>query len=216
MKFKIYIKKNFGNSYSGSGQLGQDAAKRIVTITGTATYNEPVFRTLEGVRQNMKAQFEERSGWRIINLAIVPNGSFTGFRAVPAGINLTAEVPGEYSNQDHLNEAYARFNGYGITAISTVYPFTNVSLSITGADKPNYVPPVSTTITGTPTPTPAPKAGNNSTGYFPTAEEIAAAMKGVAPAGTDLLSTLSTYFGVGVPIVAVAGIAIVVVALKRR
>lgn len=178
-----------------SGQLG--AGTRRVTITGTGVYSPNSLSTFSGSKQYVRGLFEAQ-GWRIINFDISDSGWI--FNS-PVGINITAEVPDEYTNQAHLDQVYALFNSYYVSNLtSTLHPFSGLNLKIDGQDRSGYTPPnPTTTITGTPTPKPRTNTtsgggNNNSSGL--TADDVTAQISAALSAGTNLFGVAGLTTGV--------------------
>ncbi len=214
MNLRVYIKSN----PNFTGQLGQAASTRRVTITGTATFQPSnLGKTIAGIKQDLKGILGQGDGWVIYDLDISDAGYFL---AGKVGISITADVPDAYPNAAHRDEATRVFNDYRISlpfgggligAAATNAPFSNVKLSITGEEKSGYVPPQTTTIKATPTP--GTKSGGNPDSGIPsgaTIEEIAAYFKDKAADATDL-------FGIaGLSVGTVGIILVAIVLLKNR
>jgi hypothetical protein len=142
---KVYISKaqnNFG------GELGQSAMRRI-NIVGTANLvGSTGLEGASGIAAALRRRFASQ-GWLLSNFDFTGGGLFSD----TVNINLTADVPGQYSNQQHLDQAYAILNNYELSSGITKWrPLNRVYLTLTGAEMPNYVPEQTTSISGTQTP----------------------------------------------------------------
>lgn len=136
------------------------APTRRLTFTGTADFTKSVATTEANVESKIRQDLT-RNGWQISNLDVSLNGYYYG----QAGINITAEVSNEFSNESHRDQLNRTLLASGLfDGIAQAMVFSNVQLNVTGAEKPSYVAPTQTTISGTPTPNPNNSGGNSSNG----------------------------------------------------
>jgi hypothetical protein len=141
---KVYISKT---PDSFSGELGQSATRRI-NIVGTANVGSTGLEGVSGIGAALRQAFENQ-GWFFSNFEFSGGGLFSD----TVSINLTADVPNQYSNQDHLDQAYRILNNYQLSSgVTSWRPLGRVNLTLTGADNPNYKPIQTTSISGTRTP----------------------------------------------------------------
>jgi hypothetical protein len=176
------------------------APTRRVSISGTAVVSDIGLETWSAVTAYLRQQFEKQ-GWYLSNFSL-EEGS--GIFSANVDINITAEVSNQYSNQEHLDQAYRIFNQYTINYyVTTNRPFSNVRLDITGTDKPNYAAPKTKTTSGTP----KPNTGDDTT-YTPPDAPFS-----LDKTLTDISKTLFGSFGTSTLLIAVVLGGIIV--LKR-
>jgi hypothetical protein len=122
---------------------------RRISISGTAVVGDIGLETWSSVTAFLRQQFENE-GWRLHNFSL-EEGS--GIFSANVDINISADVSNNYTNREHLDNAYRKFNAYTIDYyIATNRPFSNVRLDVSGTEKPSYSAPKETTVSGTPKP----------------------------------------------------------------
>ncbi len=187
---KIIIRRAARNKNFSSGELGAQTGTRRITISGTGQLNAPLL-TVEGAEQFLQNAIRQQDGWNFVNFdfAQVGNISITGKRQF--SVNVVADVPAAYTNQQHLDEFVSILNTYALDyLIGSTKGISDLKLKISGVDADGTQKTLS--------------AGN------PDLDEI----KKKASEG-DFFATLATTLGISIPIATgLTAIALILI-LKR-
>ncbi len=152
---------------------------RRVSISGTAVIGDIGLESWSAVTAYLRQQFENQ-GWRLHNFSL-EEGS--GILSANVDINISADISNNYTNQEHLDQAYRIFNAYTINYyVTTNKPFSNIRLNMSGTEKPSYKAPKETTTSGTP----KPQGGDGSSGG-----DITYKPPGAVPTFDETLTALS-------------------------
>jgi hypothetical protein len=176
---------------------------RLVTITGTAQLTATVDRNIDNYETAFRRLFAS-DGWQIVNLDFQTNPYSFGF-AIPFNVFIKAYVPDEYTNEQHLQQAFRRLTNYELCFpgnFGCASVITGVNLQISGEDKPGAKPPA---------PIKQPNARNN-----PRNNQTEPNANGLQPVQTpQFFDNLATGLGVSTPIAIGATVIIALLILRR-
>lgn len=189
-------------------QLGA-AATRQIEIVGTGkvrTYGESV----DGLENVIAEALKNQGGWRIYNLDFRQTDWFS-LDGMDFDVNIKAEVPNEYTNDNHVNFVSGVINNArNLWGNNT---FTDIRLRTFSPDKPNYVAPK-------PSSKPTASTGNNPSnpnnpggGYNPDGKDPKA--KTVWEQIAEDLSLTKLFGTTGVTVGVIGAIMVTALILKR-
>lgn len=187
MSMRIIYHAAKRNGYSG--ELGDDVSgTRRVMIVGTGQINVPLL-TVEGTEQYLQNIFSQQDGWRIVNFDFAQVGSISLTGKRQFSINVVADVPAAFTNQQHLDEFISRLNSYSLDfLVGDTKGISDLYVKISGVDADG----VQKTL----------NAGN------PDIPDIKKKNE------DDFLTTLAKSLGVSIPVAAVGGLLLFVYLMK--